>query len=216
MNKKYRSIKNKSRINEIVFLHIKENFNYYVVFFILFIVGVIIGTFYLNNISDNGKEEITAYLINSINLLKQSELSNFELLKISIKNNLFIGTILWFLGSTIIGIFLSFTLIGFLGFCFGYTASSIIASYGILKGTLFLTSTLFIQNLIFIPKLIALGVSGARFCKSMLNKTKRTSIKEEFIRHTFFCLIMLVFLTLSTFIEIFISKNILNFLIKYF
>ena len=170
----------------------------------------------MNSLSENGKQEVIEYIRNFISSLKEKEINNFSLLKISIKSNCILGLVLWFMGSTMIGILIVAGIIGFRGFCLGYTISSLIAVYGIGKGILFLFATLFLQNIIFIPAIVAISVSGANFCSSIIKGIKKTNVKGELLKHTIFCMIMLMLLIISSFIEIFISKNLLIFLIKYF
>ncbi len=215
-NKRYRSNRNDSKIKEMIIYHIKENIAIYVIFLSIFAFGLIAGSFFVNNISNDGKTEITNYLSSYINILKENTLNDIELVKISIKDNVLTGVILWFLGSTVIGIILCFLLIGFKGFCLGYTISAIVASFGIPKGILFIVSSLLLQNIIYIPCLISLGVSGAKFCKCILRDFKKINVKEELLKHTIFSSAITVFLILSSIIEIFVSKKLLNFLIKYF
>ena len=212
MNRRYKN----SNFKEIIISHIEENFRYYAIFLIIFFIGIIIGTVFINSVSETGKQEITEYINNFISSLKEKEINSFSLLRISIRSNCILGLILWFMGSTVIGILIVAGIIGFRGFCLGYTISSIVAVYGIGKGILFLLITLFLQNIIFIPAIIAISVSGANFCSNIFKGIKKANIKKELLKHTIFCSIMQILLIISSLIEIFISKNLLIFLIKYF
>lgn len=137
------------------------------------------------------------------------------LLKDSIKKNIVLAIILWFMGSTVIGISIVYLIVAFRGFCLGYTISSVIATCGLWKGILFVLSTVFLQNIIFIPCIIALSVSGMRLHNSIMKDRRKENIKLEILRHTFFSALMLVFMIISSFIEVFVSKNILVWIIKY-
>lgn len=87
---------------------------------------------------------------------------------------------------------------------------------GLSKGLLFIFITIVLQNLIFIPAILALAVSGFKLYKSIIKDNRKENIKLEIIRHTIFSIVMLLLLIISSLIEIFISTNILKFLIKYF
>lgn len=216
MNRRYKKINKHSRLKEIAILNVEENFKYYIIFLFIFVLGLVIGITFINNGNDIQKNEITNYITNFVTSLKTNEIDNFSLLKISIKNNCVLGLLLWFMGSTIIGILAVAIIICFRGFCFGYTISSMIAIYGIGKGSLFLISTIFLQNIIFIPAIIAMAVSGAKFCNSIIRNIKRENIKVAIAKHTIICLIAITLLILSALIETYVSKNIITFFIKYF
>lgn len=83
------------------------------------------------------------------------------------------------------------------------------------KGIIFLLSTVFLQNIIFIPCILALSVSGLKLHNSIVKDRGRENIKLEVIRHTLFSLVVLALLIVSSVIEVYISKNILLFFVKY-
>ena len=87
---------------------------------------------------------------------------------------------------------------------------------GFSKGLMFILISLLLQNLIFIPAVLALAVSGFKLYKSIIKDKRKENIKIEIIRHTIFSLIMLVFLSLASIVETFVSTQILKNLIKYF
>ena len=98
----------------------------------------------------------------------------------------------------------------------GYTIATFISTIGFSKGLIFILISALLQNLIFIPAILALGVSGFKLYKSIIKDKRKQNIKLEIIRHTMFCSIMLLLLIVSSFIESFISTNILKVIIKYF
>lgn len=214
--RRYRKPKRNSKLKEIIYKHIEENFKYYMIFLAIFILGLIIGVTVINNSTDSQKNEISNYITNFTTSLKDTNIDSFTILKISIRNNGLLSLALWFMGSTIIGILVVVAIIGFRGFCLGYTISSALAVYGTGKGLFFLICTILLQNIIFIPAIIAMAVSGARFCSSIIKNIRKDNIKIEILRHTIFCFLMTILLLISSLIETYISKNILIFFIKYF
>lgn len=172
---------------------------------------------FINNSQDATKTEITSYLNNFIEKLKNTEnLENMKILKTTIIENIILATTLWFFGTTVIGIPIVFGIILYRGFCLGYTIATIISIMGIVKGMSFMFITLVLQNIIFIPSIIAIGVSGLKLYKSIVKDRNKDNIKIEVLRHTIFSAIMLGFLCISAIIEILISTNILKNFIKYF
>lgn len=172
---------------------------------------------FINNTQESTKTEITSYLNNFIEKLKNTEnLENIKILKTTIMENIILAITLWFFGTTVIGIPIVFGIILYRGFCLGYTISTIISIMGIVKGMSFIFITLVLQNIIFIPSIIAIGVSGFKLYKSIVKDRNKDNIKIEVLRHTIFSAIMLVLLCISAIIEILISTNILKNFIKYF
>ena len=119
------------------------------------------------------------------------------------------------MGSTVIGISIVYITICFRGFCLGYTISSIISSYGLGKGILFLSSTILLQNILFIPCIIVLAVSGMKLHNSIMKDKRRENIKLEILRHTIISLFILFILIFSSFVEVYVSKNLLISIVKY-
>ena len=172
---------------------------------------------FINNTQEAQISEITSYLNNFIEKLKNTEeLSNIRLIKTAIIQNIVLATTLWFFGTTVIGIPIVFGIILYRGFCLGYTISAIIAIMGMGKGILFMLIALLLQNIIFIPGIIAIGVSGFKLYKSIVKDRNKDNIKVEVLRHTIFSSIMLLVLCIASVIEILISTNMLKNFIKYF
>ena len=182
--RRYRFKSNNSKIKEIVFSHIENNLREYIVFTVIFLIGIVIGVIFINNVSKNQGLEINNYITSFVSSLKENnEINNFVLLKDSIKKNVVLATILWFMGSTVIGISIVYLIVAFRGFCLGYTISSMIATFGIWKGILFILSTIFLQYIIFIPCIIALSVSGMRLHNSIMKDRRKENIKLEVLRY---------------------------------
>jgi len=206
-NKKYKGI---------IVSHVQNNIREYTIGSIIFLIGILLGIVFVNNLNDVQTIEITTYLTDSINIIKaNSNLNEFEILKESINNNIILVILLWLMGSTVIGLLLVYLIVCFKGFCFGYTISSIIYVLGSGKGILFFMSTMFLKNIISIPCTIALAVSGMRLYKSIMQDRRKENIKLEVVRHTIFSLFILVMLVLASFLEVYISQNILKYCIKY-
>ena len=197
--------------------HILNNKKEYIIVTLLFIIGIFLGVLFVNNLGDNEKSQVQDYLNNFIEKMKQIEkLDNFSLLKTSILQNILFAIIIWFFGTTVIGIPIVFGIIMYRGFCFGYTISICVTIMGISKGLIFVLINLLLPSLLLIPAILAIGVSGFKLYKSIVKNKAKENIKLEIIRHTIFSLIMLLVMILASFIEIFISTNILKLVVKYF
>lgn len=205
------------KILEIIKEHIINNKKEYMIVSLLFIIGVFLGVLFINNIQEAQKVEITTYLNTFIEKLKNTESLNYmELLKSSIGQNILLAVVLWFFGTTVIGIPVVFGLVLYRGFCLGYTIAVCITIMGLPQGLLFVLILLLLQNILFIPAILALAVSGFKLYKSIIKDRNKENVKIEVVRHTIFSFIMLLLLLVASVVEIFLSTNILKGLIKYF
>lgn len=206
-----------NKILEIIVEFVKNNLREYVIISLIFVIGIFLGVMFVNNLQDEQKHEIISYVNTYKESFSQSEASNnIILLQNNIKDNIILTLIIWFIGSTIIGIPIVFGIIAFRGFCLGYTISTITMIFGVGKGIVFTLISIITQNIIFIPAIISLGVSAFKVYKSIYSDKRRENIKLEIVRHTIFSSIMLIALIASAVVETQISTNLLRSLIKYF
>ncbi len=205
-----------SKITQLTINHIKDNFKAYIIVSLILLIGIILGVFFVNNMNSSQIEELKTYINTFIDSLKQgATINNLELLKKSIGSNLLFTFLMWFIGSTVIGIPIVLGIVAFRGFCLGYTISSSIAVLGTGKGILFFVTSILLQNIIFIPCMLALSVSGIKLYKSIMKDKRKENIKIEVFRHTIFSLFILLFLILSSLIETYVSTNLLLLCIQY-
>ena len=147
---------------------------------------------------------------------QQENLDYMQLLKTSIIQNIITAVLIWFFGTTVIGIPVVFGLVLYRGFCLGYTISSSIITLGTVKGISFIFTTIFLQNIFLVPAILAIAVSGFKLYKSIVKEKTKENVKPEIIRHTVFSFIMMLIMIFASSIEIFISTNILKNFAKYF
>ena len=197
--------------------HVSNNSKEYIIVTLIFVIGIFLGVLFINNIQENQRTEISSYINNFTDKMKNTEdIKSIELLKVSVKQNLLLALTIWFFGTTVIGIPIVFGITLYRGFCLGYTISACISVMGLSKGLAFVIISLVLQNILFIPALLALSVSGFKLYKSIIKDNRKENIKIEIIRHTIFSLIMILILIVSSIIEVFVSVNSLKYLIKYF
>lgn len=203
-------------IKKVIEEHITRNIKIYFILIIIFLLGLIIGIIAVNNSSQEQETEITNYINAFITELKNgSKLDYFKLLKSSFGNNLFLVIILWFMSTAVIGIPIVYVMVGYKGFCMGYTISSVVMTLGTSKGIVFVLSSMLIQNIILIPCMLAVVVSGINLYKSIIKDRRKENIKLEIIRHTVFCVIILVIMAIGSLIETYISSNLLISVVNY-
>lgn len=94
---------NRLKAKEIIYQHIVNNSKEYILVTLVFVVGIFLGVMFINNIKEAQIQEITSYLNEFIDKFKNIEqLNNIEILKSTIIENLVLGIILWFFGTTVI------------------------------------------------------------------------------------------------------------------
>ena len=203
-------------LKNIILEHVNNNLKDYTVLGLFFLVGVILGVIFINNSNECQQQQMSSYITGMISSLKEDYIiDDFSLLKISIISNIKLTLILWFAGSTVIGVPCVYGIITYRGFCIGYTSASIIGVLGIQKGVMFLLTSLLLQNILFIPCLLALGVSGLKLYKSIMKDKRKENIKVEIYRHTIFCFFMLIGLIFSSVIETYVSAELFTYVIRY-
>lgn len=200
----------RNNFNNFIIQHLNNNAKMYIIVTIIFFLGIIFGIIFVNNTNKDQQMQINTYINNFIDSVKeQKQISKIELLKESVKNNLYIVLILWFLGSTVIGMPLIYLVVMYKGYSIGYTISSIIAVLGIGKGIIFLLITMLLPYIIYIPCILSLAVSGINLYKLVVEDRRRENIKIQIVKHTIFCLIIFVFMIIASILQVYISTSLL-------
>lgn len=209
--------KRKSHFKDAILNNIYTNLKAYFIVTVLFLIGIIAGVIFINNVNQTQFSEIQNYIQNFITALKgEYHIDSFALLRNSLLDNLKLTVGMWFIGSTVIGIPIVLGIVLFRGFCLGYTVSAAIAVLGVQKGILFSVCSILLQSIIFIPVLLTLAVSGIKLYKSIMKDKRRENIKLEIIRHTLCCILLFLVLIISSLIEVYISANLLTASIRFF
>jgi len=200
-----------NNIKTIVLEHIKSNLKDYLIFSIIFIIGVMVGVVLINNAKLEEKTDICGYVNSFIEIIKQKqfEINRMELIKTSIIENMKMMIIIWIAGLTIIGIPLIYIIIFYKGICLGYTISAIILTLGIKNGIMFSFSALFLQNIVIVPIIFMLCVSALKSYRNLIGINKKLTIKQEIIRHTLFCAFLIIPIIVATLIETYISTGLI-------
>ena len=207
----------KGNVKDLIIRHLYDNFKLYLIVIIIFIIGIVAGVIFINNVNGDQATEIQNYITEFINLLKQDyHIDTGLLLKKSLSDNLILIITMWLLGSTVIGIPIVMGIVLFRGFCIGYSVSAVIATLGVQKGILFFTVTMLLHNLIFIPVIICMTISCMKLYKSIMKDRRRENIKIEIIRHTLISIVLSLFLVVASLIESYVSTNLLMLSINLF
>jgi len=192
--------------------YLKENFSVYIFTIILFIMGVIFGSYVIYSLSLSQKQEILSifnlfYLdIDTLSLLD----SQVVFKQVLVDNLKYLG-ILWFLGLSIVGMPLIFILIFTKGLIVGFTVSFLIFELN-WQGLLFSLASIIPQNIIIVPVLIIAGVTGINFSLSLIKHkgNKSYSYQQSITSYTLIILILGGFLVLASGFETFVSPYLMK------
>ncbi len=201
---------------EIIINNILKNKRKYILLLLIFIIGIVLGVFFINNSDENQKKEINEYIMNFVTTLKENNsIDKKKLVKASLKGNIVMGIALWFIGSTVIGLPLIYFFVLYKGLCIGYTMSSAILTLSTGKGILFCISSILLHNIIMIPAILMIAASGTNLCQAIIKNRTKENIKLEIIKHSIISFIGIIFFMLSSLVEVYISTNFLMMVVKY-
>ena len=203
-------------MRKIIQRHIKENIKEYIIFALIFIIGLFVGTMVLNNSNEAQRLEISNYLTNFTTQLKEQNSINyskmiFELITKNIKLLMFMT----FLSVSIIGIPALYFNVGYKGFNIGYTIAALSATFGFSKGLIFSLSLLLLSKMIEIPTIFFLSISGIKMYKNIIKDRSKENIKYAVTRYVINIVIAFILLVFSALIETYLSSNLSLIIIKY-
>ncbi len=178
---------------------------------IAFLVGFVLGiiSFIITN-----KKEISSETINYINLIKNGKFNYLISLYYSIKSNIKISFIIWIFGILFIFSILNVFIIAYRGISLGFMISTIIYTFK-LKGAV-IGLILLVNNALNICIFILLSYFSINFSIKSFNayrNNRSINYKDFFIKYIYIYLILLFILILSSFIEVYLSSNLIKFVV---
>ena len=198
-------------MKKILIEYIIRNKKNFIIIVILFCIGISFGIFSIYNSNEMQKQEVSTYITNLLDKIKNTDnINNLELLILSIKENISLILLVWFLGCTIVGGMLIYLEVIYKGFSIGYTISAMISVLGIKEGIILSIISLLLQNVIFLFAFFLIAENGIKLYKGIYSRC--INLKEEVIRHTIIMLITIMLSIFASFVEVYISMNLLIFL----
>lgn len=181
---------------------------------IAFCIGLIIGIICFFMMSKSDKGNIESNLINYINLIENDKYNYGVGLLKSLYSNISYVTLIWIFGIIFILSFIIPILIIYKGITLGISLSSIIYSFGI-KGILYDLIFMF-NSLLYMFVFILMSYYSINFsikCFNSVKNNKMINIWSFVKNYLYLYLILSGVLLLCSIIEIFISSNILKFIV---
>lgn len=187
--------------------YLKRNSYIYIIAFVIFVIGIFIGSLLSAGIDENQTKELTDFVnafflsggrISHFNVIKKCVCENFKLVFLCTVCSLYIYTMPF-----------CFLTLGFKGFTLGFTSGFVLKNFSF-KGALFLFSSVLPTFMIMLPLMILMCAFCLRFSFSIYkNKSK---IKKEIISFliimSFFWLGLNLLDMLQSFISAFCVKGI--------
>lgn len=104
------------RISGVLKTHVVSNKKEYLIIALMFLIGLLSGVVFVNNIGNEEFEVLEVYFNNFIENSETASLEFSEIIKESLKNNMAYGLAICFFGTTIIGMPIVFGAIVYKGF----------------------------------------------------------------------------------------------------
>lgn len=203
-------------MKDIIENDIRENFKSYAILALIILLGLIVGIMFVNNMHENHKNEANTYLTEFIVELKnENKINYFELLKKTMINNLEFIIIVVLLNFSIWGGVGNFVLLGYKGFCLGYSISSVISIFGIGKGLIFTLSLILLSEMLYIPTLIFITALSSNTYKELI-KTNNGNKRVTIIKYSILLLIIALIAIIISFLQTYLNTNIFLMFTKYF
>ncbi|MBE5813372.1 MAG: stage II sporulation protein M [Clostridiales bacterium] len=206
---------NRVRIKQgnILTRHIVEHKSIYIILFLLFVIGFIIGGVNAAFVGEEIKTESQNYILEFVESLKTQEIDSNILLKESMRANIKPIVYIMLFGLVIIGIPFIFIYIGVYSYSIGFTVTSILLSLGTSKGLSFIFTLMIPQEIVLIPTIMIISVNAILFSKITLN-LRNINLKTELIKYTgIFIIGLLVSMGISLF-ETYVGSNLIKFAVR--
>ncbi|MBR5155347.1 MAG: stage II sporulation protein M [Clostridia bacterium] len=191
---------------------IRNKWQILIVFASLF-AGIIIGSFFSVNMTDEKNNAITKYIQNFVSAYGFQTVNGKDIFKFSIYNNIKVILFLW-----ISGLWIGFLPVGILqtglkGYKIGFSATLFIKIFGF-KGIVFALLTILPQFLVMIPAIILYFVFNINFAFSIHNLKNQKlsgSVKNQlYVKNLIFFLVMIVISIVSGLIDAYVMPPILK------
>ena len=180
-----------------VIKYFKNNRFILIILVITFAVGIFAGVIYYKNATST--EELSNYVEKFMDKINVEETKIYNVLKESLLKNTSIILIFWLLGASVIGIPILLFYVLYKGFSISFTISTIISTFGFVKGNVVSIVMLFFQNVISTAVIFVAMSSAVKLAINILRRKK--DMKIELLRHTIMCLLCMVGMVLASIVE---------------
>lgn len=147
--------------------HVQNNFWLYVISLLCICTGIVLGIYSVRYMGGFEKSDLVNYIKSFSSAIGSGNIDYKQIFIQTIKNNIPVLIIVWFLGLTMIGVPIILIIDILKGFTIGFTISFIINGMGI-RGVWVSLLGVLPQNIIYIPCIIFISVLAMEFSLNML------------------------------------------------
>ncbi|WP_368487817.1 stage II sporulation protein M [Clostridium sp. BJN0013] len=199
--------------------HIKNNFWLYIISLLCFFTGIVIGIYSVRYMGGFEKSDLLSYLKNFTSTVNSGNVNYKSIFLETLKNNIPIILVVWFLGLTMIGIPVILIIDIIKGFTIGFTMSFVISSMGI-KGMWFSILGVLPQNIIYIPCIIFSSVLAMEFSLMLFKDRARVLLKSHilvrFTSYSMSFLLVCIIMFIGFFMESYLTPNMIKLIVVNF
>ena len=185
--------------------HISENRPQYIMVIIIFLVGLVMGSYQVSGLDGGVKSQLSGMVDDYLRGGMDGSQSGQEILGAAFLKQLKATVLLWFLGLTVIGFPLILGFIWFRGFSLGFTVSFLLhdrAGAGILITII----SILPQNIIYIPFFLAWSVMAINFSIYVLKgRNSGVPLGRAVMGYTVIMLAYLLIFLTGAFVEAYLS-----------
>lgn len=204
-------------LNDSIRRHLADNIWIYLVIIIALILGISLGAVTVNNIDEVSRADATTYVEGFLELTSGNELQSSQILRQSIKFNLYFSLLMFLSGLTYLGVAFIPMFVAFRGFCIGFSVAFLAGNIG--NGGLLLSiSSVLPQNIIYIPVIIIMGAVGMNYSlHTFRNKyfKKYGAMNNLFAAYAFTSFVLFIILIGGCIVESYITALIIKAITPY-
>lgn len=193
--------------------HLQDNLWLYVLSAVCMCTGVVLGVYTVKYMNGFDKSDLLSYLTSFVKSDGAKNINYYGIFLETIKNNIPVMVVIWFLGLTMIGIPIILVIDVIKGFTIGFTVTFFVNGLG-LKGIWIALLSIIPQNIIYIPCIMIASVIGMEFSFRLIrDNSKRMwtkSISSKIFSYTVFFIILNVVMIVGFLFETYITPSIIR------
>jgi stage II sporulation protein M len=205
-----------NKVLDLLNKHVQNNFWLYIISLLCLCTGIVLGMYSVRYMGSFEKSDLLSYIKNFNSTINSGNISYRSIFSETLKSNIPILLIMWFLGLTMIGVPIILIIDIIKGFTIGFTISFMINNMG-MKGMWFSLLGVLPQNIIYIPCFILASVIAMDFSMAILkDKANRQWTSNIWVRVTSYSLSFLlvaVVMFIGFFMESYVSPNMVKFIV---
>jgi stage II sporulation protein M len=193
--------------------HFQNNMWLYILSTLCLSTGIVFGVYAVKYMDATQKSTLITSLSNFIKSTSFSNVSYNQIMFESIKNNVPMLIVVWFLGMTMIGIPIILMLDIIKGFTMGFTVTFLINGMGY-KGIWLSLLSVLPQNLVYIPCIVIASVISMKFSLTFLsNNAKKhltNNLLAKLLTYSMMFMIIISVMFIGVSFEAYVSPNVIK------